>query len=133
MKTSGEHSIVCVSKPSLSETNVTLYESEVDVRVVAVLGALGANPWTETARARERRVLANMLIDYFGGCLNFCLCCGLCLAVMISSSSKWKVVSSDFLVQPPRDSMVVSKFRKRRKVCREERSGGWLGGKKLRT
>jgi len=62
MKTSGEHSIVCVSNPSLSETNVTWYSSEVDVRVVAVLGAIGANPWTETARAKERRVLANMMI-----------------------------------------------------------------------
>ena len=88
MKTSGEHSIVCVSKPSLSETNVTWYSSEVDVRVVAVLGAIGANPWTETARAKERRVLANMMIRMIE--LLFMLWF-MFSNEMISSSSKWKV------------------------------------------
>lgn len=104
MNTSGEHSIVCVSNPSLSEINVTWYSSEVDVRVVAALGAIGANPWTETARARERRVLANMLIDYFGECMFELL---FTLWFMFSSDQlelEVEVVSSDFLVQPPRDS-----------------------------
>ena len=60
----GSHSNVSFSP--LSETNVTLYPREVEVDVVlvavAALGAIGANPWAETARRARERVLANMIL-----------------------------------------------------------------------
>lgn len=66
----GSHSNVSFSP--LSETNVTLYPREVDVVVciplvaVAALGAIGANPWAETARRARERALANMIILFVG-------------------------------------------------------------------
>ena len=62
----GSHSNVSLSP--LSETNVTLYPREVvDVLVeVAALGAIGANPWAETARRARERALANMIVLFVG-------------------------------------------------------------------
>ena len=62
----GSHSNVSFSP--LSETNVTLYPREVEVEVVvlvAALGAIGANPWAETARRARDRALANMIRVYW--------------------------------------------------------------------
>ena len=65
----GSHSNVSFSP--LSETNVTLYPREVEVdvvlvAVVAALGAIGANPWAETARRARERALANMIVLFVG-------------------------------------------------------------------
>ena len=59
-----------VSFNPLSETNVTLYPREVVVveeiciPLVAALGAIGANPWAETARRARERALGNMVVSF---------------------------------------------------------------------
>lgn len=60
-----------VSFNPLSETNVTLYPREVVVEevcipLVAALGAVGANPWAETARRARERALGIIVISLGG-------------------------------------------------------------------
>jgi len=56
----GAHSIVWFSAPSL--TIVTVNAREVFGLVAAELGAIGANPWAETASRVSEMTLVNMIV-----------------------------------------------------------------------